>query len=82
MAIVASGFAFFLPPHYVVYNTFKVMSIYIKLFSYACKYFVRDSITMIFYFHQDNDVSFKIDEKYHSYFWQKTFTKNLDLVRD
>ena len=58
------------------------MSIYIKLFPYACKYFVRDSITMIFYFHQDNDVSFKIDEKYHSYFWQKTFTKNLDLVRD
>ena len=37
---------------------------------------------MIFYFHYDNDVSFKIDEKYHSYFWHKAFTKNLDLVRD
>ena len=37
---------------------------------------------MIFYFHYDNDVSFKIDEKYHSYFLHKAFTNNLDLVRD
>ena len=49
-------------------NTFRLMSIYIISISYVCKYFVRNSITMIYYFDLDNDISFKIYEKYHSYF--------------